>query len=155
MDHTFRVAVAAVVLLGLVVAAVARTTAGRVTEMAWLSPQLGDIVAFDPGPSLFPDLATVVDARLVQGGRCALDTEVLAAHGGSLVVVAKPADGLLIRAHWTGGPTAPGAADCGRDSELLLRPGAVRRLALAAGGFGVADKTPAFVASLCVMNEEP
>ena len=67
---------------------------------------------------------------------------------------ARRADGLL-RAHWAGGPTAAGAADCGRNAELLLRPSAIEQLAVAAGGFGVADKRMAFAAMFRSPNGMP
>ena len=66
-DHTLHAALAALVMLGLVVATVAGTAAGLVTEMQ-LSPRLGDIVAFDPGQPVALDLHAVVSARRVRGG---------------------------------------------------------------------------------------
>lgn len=142
-DHKLRAALAAFAMLGLVVATVAGTAAALATEMQ-LSPRLGDIVAFDPGWPAALDLHAVVSARRVRGGSCTLDTGFLSARAGSLIVEeARRADG-VVRAHWAGGPTAAGAADCGHDAELLLRPGAIDQLAVAAGGFGVADKRIAF-----------
>ncbi len=142
-DHTLRVALATLATLGLVVAAVAGTAAGLAAEMR-LSPRPGDIVAFDPGRAVPLDLHTAVSARRVRGGRCTLDTGFLAARAGSLIVEQTRQPDGLARAHWAGGPTAAGAADCGDDAELLLRPRAIEQLAMAAGGFGVTGKRIAF-----------
>lgn len=139
-DPTLRVALAT---LGLVLAAAAGTAVALAAEMQ-LSPRVGDIVAFNPGGALPLDLHTTVSARRVESGRCTLDTGFLSARAGSLIVEETRQAGGLVRAHWAGGPTAAGAADCGDDAELLLRPRAVEQLAVAAGGFGVADKRIAF-----------
>ena len=134
--HTLRAALAALGMVGLVVATVAGTAAGLASEMR-LSPGLGDIVAFDPGQPGALNVRAVVGARRVGGRSCVLDTTFLSARTGSLIVEGRDrADG-LVRAHWAGGPTAAGSASCGRNAELLLRPGAIDNLAVAAGGFGV------------------
>jgi hypothetical protein len=153
-DHTLHAALAALAMLGLIVATVAGTAAGLVTQLH-LSPRVGDIVAFDPGQPVALDLHAAVSARRVRGGSCTLDTGFLSARTGSLIVEqANRPDGLE-RVHWAGGPTAAGAASCGRDAELLLRPSAIEQLAVAAGGFGVADKRMALASMFHAPNGAP
>lgn len=125
------------VVLFLTVGAVAMLGLGK--ELAGTRPSLGDIVSFsnvspDRQPSLVLSAARPSTSKV---SFCALDTDVMAASGGSLFVEGRsrtPAGGF--RVHWAGGPTSAGAADCGSSSELLLSARQLEELAALAGGFG-------------------
>ncbi|MDE2006641.1 MAG: hypothetical protein KGI51_08760 [Rhodospirillales bacterium] len=107
-------------------------------------PGVGDIISFgEPRPVLAPRVDFAV-TRLTRAGaaRCRLDSAMLARAGGSLIVEAAAPDRMAgYRVHWAGGPTSAGAADCGRDVELLVGPTALGSLATAAGGFGVGQRS--------------
>jgi hypothetical protein len=140
-DGDVLVALAAV---GLLLATVAGATVGIVAQMARLSPEVGDIVAFDHArPVPDDDLRSVVSAFDDAGGACILDSAVMAQSGGSLVVEAKQPDGRF-RVHWAGGPTSRDSANCGRSANLILTMDDIEGIAVGAGGFGVGPKKLAF-----------
>lgn len=108
-------------------------------------PMVGDIVVFEPGG---PDrefwrvaaVATLVSATGT-GRTCVLNSSVMAATGGSLVVEARlPGESPRFRLRWAGPRTDDGVRDCGRMAELLVGRVDLRKLATAAGGFGVGRK---------------
>lgn len=107
-------------------------------------PGVGDIINFGgPRPTLAPRVRFAVD-RLTPGGteRCRLDLAMLARAGGSLIVeTAAPGQRDGYRVHWAGGPTSAGAADCGREANLVISGSALGSLATAAGGFGVGHRS--------------
>ncbi len=108
-------------------------------ELAATEPSLGDIVSFSSvSPNRNPPLVLSAVRPGANDRRiCALDTDVMAASGGSLFVEGQsraPAKGF--RVHWAGGPTSAGADDCGANSELVLSAHQLQELAAAAGGFG-------------------
>jgi hypothetical protein len=117
-----------------------------VLQLDAFQPQIGDIVAMKPG-SQNTDVwqmtipATMVSARGAPMADCALDPNVMADKGGSLVVEATVDKPLLrYRIHWEGGETAGTAHDCGASATVLVTRTDLQRLANAAGGFGVGDK---------------
>jgi hypothetical protein len=108
-------------------------------ELAATEPGLGDIVSFsNVSPNRNPPLVLSAVRPGANDRRiCALDTDVMAASGGSLFVEGRsraPTGGF--RVHWAGGPTSAGADDCGANSELVLSTHQLQELAAAAGGFG-------------------
>ncbi len=102
------------------------------------APAVGDIVALNPRTALSDPLQVSFEAvRLDRPATCLLQTEVMAAAGGSLVVEAmRP--GPIYAVHWTGGPTSRGARDCGPAADLALTPRDIAHLAEIAGGRGAA-----------------
>jgi hypothetical protein len=117
-----------------------------VLQLDDLHPKVGDIVAFKPGsqdtgmwPLAIPAiLASVTGSPM---GECALDPNVMAEKGGSLVVEGlQEAASLLYRVHWAGSETVRTAGNCGESADLLISRTNLQRLANAAGGFGVGDK---------------
>ncbi len=117
-----------------------------VLQLDAFRPKVGDIVAFKPA-SEDTDMwqmsipATLVSAMGSPLADCALDPNVMADKGGSLVV-----EGLLdqsslqYRVHWAGSETARPTGNCGGSADLLVSRTDLQRLANAAGGFGVGDK---------------
>lgn len=118
-----------------------------VLQLDEFRPKVGDIVAFRPG-SQDTDMwqmtipAVRVSALGVGGAQCALDPNVMAEKGGSLVVEGRrEVPALQYRVHWAGSETtAQVASNCGDSADLLVSRTDLQRLANAAGGFGVGDK---------------
>jgi hypothetical protein len=116
-----------------------------VLQMDEFRPKVGDIVAFRPGSQDGDTWQMTVPAKMVDlTGRvdrsCTLDPNVMAAHGGSLVVEGRQDEpGTQYRIHWAGGQT-DNAADCGTGVDLQVSRMDLQRLANAAGGFGVGEK---------------
>jgi hypothetical protein len=117
-----------------------------VLQMDEFRPKVGDIVAFKPG-SQDTDIwemaipATVMSPLGSPVRDCALDPNVMAQEGGSLVVEGmQSTPSLAYRIHWAGSATASSASNCGNSADLLVSRTNLQRLANAAGGFGVGDK---------------
>lgn len=109
-------------------------------------PKVGDIVAFRPG-SQDTDMwqmripATLAPDSGAPGTVCALDPNVMATRGGSLVIESRQDEpALQYLVHWAGGATADAPENCGGAATLLVSRTDLQRLANAAGGFGVGDK---------------
>jgi len=123
--------VAPLVILGLLGAA----------DMLWREstrPIVGDMVVFAQSMRELELFRIRVPATLADGtGRaCALDSQVMARDGGSLLVLRRlPHEPSRYRAHWIGGPTAEVAASCGGDARLEIGRVELRKLATAMGGF--------------------
>ena len=117
-----------------------------VLELDEFRPKVGDIVAFRPSSQdadtwQMEILATVAPAVDPPTATCTLDPNVMAAHGGSLVVEGRQnAPVLQYQVHWSGTRTAKEKADCGSTADLLVSRTDLQRLANAAGGFGVGNK---------------
>ncbi len=130
-------------VLSLAVFLGALVTAMATAEVSRVPPAIGDIVAFRagvavPAPSRGRILATTVERPGVPTRACGLEPAIMADQGGSLVVEeARSVHGTVYIAHWAGGPTASGDADCGHSADLVLEDMAIIFLAQAAGGFGV------------------
>ena len=106
----------------------------------------GCLVAFKPG-SQDTDMwqmtipGTLVAAIGAPQASCALDPNVMAEKGGSLVVEGREdAPTVQYRVHWAGTQTARSAEDCGASADVLVSRTDLQRLANAAGGFGVGIK---------------
>jgi hypothetical protein len=117
-----------------------------VLQLDEFRPRVGDIVAFKPG-SQDTDIweMTIPARRLSETGaplaECALDPNVMAEKGGSLLVEGRQDEpSLQYHVHWAGTATANTAANCGASASLLVSRTDLQRLANAAGGFGVGDK---------------
>lgn len=117
-----------------------------VLQLDEFRPKVGDIVAFKPA-SQDTDMwqmtipATLVSAMGSPVAECALDPNVMADKGGSLIVEGRQDEpSVLYRVHWAGSETARPTGNCGNAAELLVSRTDLQRLANAAGGFGVGDK---------------
>lgn len=116
-----------------------------VLQLDEFRPKVGDIVAFRPGTEdadswqiAIP--ATELSATGTPTGTCTLDGNVIAKHGGSLVVEGRQdVPELKYRVHWAG-PQTDTSADCGAQADLQVSRTDLQRLANAAGGFGVGGK---------------
>ncbi len=103
-------------------------------------PTIGDIIALQPRTELADPLQITFEAVRLDGesgprATCLLQTDVMAAAGGSLVVEAmRP--GPTYAVHWAGGPTSLGARNCGHAADLALTPRDIAHLAETAGGLG-------------------
>ena len=115
-----------------------------VLQLDEFRPKIGDIVAFRAGSQDTDMWQMSVPATLVAGApgaACALDPNVIAQKGGSLIVEGRqdePSVRYLV--HWAGSGTASAPGDCGASANLLVSRTDLQRLANAAGGFGVGDK---------------
>lgn len=117
-----------------------------VLQLDEFRPKIGDIVAFAPG-SQDTDMwqmnipATMLSASGASLEACALDPNVMAETGGSLIVEGRQEEpSLQYRIHWAGSRTAKTDGNCGASASLLVSRTDLQRLANAAGGFGVGDK---------------
>ena len=115
-----------------------------VLQLDEFRPKVGDIVAFRAGSQDTDMWQMSVPATRVagaSGAACALDPNVIAQKGGSLIVEGRqeePSVGYLV--HWAGSETAAASGNCGASANLLVSRTDLQRLANAAGGFGVGDK---------------
>ena len=105
--------------------------------------RIGDIVAFNqPMPANSGAEVVVLRLEDAQPTRCVLDPAVLTGAGGSLVVEEQDwQDGRSYRVHWAGDRTAAGAENCGAAADLSINESDLNNLAIAAGGYGVTNKT--------------
>ena len=126
-----------VVMAGLI----AGLLAGGVAMMATattidLGPKVGDILVFRPGERVPTDweFAATTAAR---PATCSLRPNVMAAHGGSLVVEERFTKPRSFLVHWAGGATSTGPADCGESADLVMPGTDLQLLSNAVGGPGV------------------
>lgn len=117
-----------------------------VLQLDEFRPKVGDIVVFKPG-SEDADMwqmsipATLVSSTHAPAVECRLDPNVMATHGGSLVVEGRQDEpALSYRIHWAGLRTTGDSGNCGSTVDLAVSRTDLQRLANAAGGFGVGDK---------------
>lgn len=117
-----------------------------VLQLDEFRPRVGDIVVFKPGSQDTDMWQVTIPANRVSafgdvGPNCALDPNVMAENGGSLVVEgSQEAKPIRYRVHWAGERTAKTADSCGGSADLLVSRTDLQRLANAAGGFGIGDK---------------
>ena len=109
-------------------------------------PGLGDIVTFEPMTAGSDLWQVAIEAnRVLPAGspdvECALDPDIMAEKGGSLIVESRQDKPILLyRVHWAGSATARSRGDCGDSADLLVSRTDLQRLANAAGGFGTGGK---------------
>jgi hypothetical protein len=133
------------VLVAMAIMATGCLSTFLVLQLDEFRPKVGDIVAFKPGTQ-DTDMwqmkipATVVSATGSPTAACSLDPNVIAEHGGSLVVEGlQTQPSLRYRLHWAGAETAR-SDDCGASANIVVSRTDLQRLANAAGGFGVGNK---------------
>lgn len=123
-------------LLSLGALAIGLAMAAGVSSASGGDVKVGDIIAFQPDPSVWQPprhgIERIAVHRVGDFG-CVLDLGVLRRLGGSLVAEARiAAEGYSFRLHWAGARTAAGAADCGPSADLIMDRTDLRRLARAA-----------------------
>ena len=133
------------VILALVAGALLTVTTGlaAMMELEQFGPAVGGIIVFRPDAAATERWS--VNAAIAEPGRlggeanashCVLSPNVMAAHGGSLVVEARRLSRPPVyRVHWAGGHTDVGSGDCGTAADLVLERTELMRLANVAGGF--------------------
>jgi hypothetical protein len=110
-------------------------------------PVVGDMVVFMAGSHDREMFRIAVPAQRVEPGIengrvCVLNSNVMAAGGGSLIVERRLAtDPPLFHLHWAGGRTDDGPLDCGSAATVAVARIDLRKLATAAGGFGVGRRS--------------
>jgi hypothetical protein len=102
-----------------------------------LGPKVGDILVFRSGARVPADWEFAVIRSDPAAPSCSLRPDVMASHGGSLVVEERFAKPRSYRVHWAGGPTGAGAADCGESADLMVPGTDLQLLSNAVGGPGV------------------
>jgi len=106
-------------------------------------PIVGDMIVFQPdtpGREIFRVAVPAVRVNAAPGTptHCRLDSAVMAAFGGSLVVEQRlPTDPPWFRLSWLGPRTDENGRDCGSAAHVDVTRVDLRKLATAAGGFGV------------------
>lgn len=135
------------VILALAAGALLTVTTGlaAMVELEQFGPSVGGIIVFKPDVAAterWSVSATMVEAARLGlpgetgGRRCILSPNVMANHGGSLVVEARRLSRPPVyRVHWGGGHTDTGPSDCGTMADLVLERTELMRLANVAGGF--------------------
>jgi hypothetical protein len=99
--------------------------------MAAATPQVGDVLHISTAARAPGALLATVQARLVTGPwahpglACTLDESVMAVPGGTLTVLARRSDGVMLS--WAGGATA-NTASCPAPSQVLVSPSDYRAL---------------------------
>ena len=107
------------------------------TQIATITPQVGDLVVFAPDRPGLQEPVRLVAQRAGQAD-CMLDVAAMRESGGSLIVERRwPGKNPLYGVHWSGLRTSGDVSSCGADADLLLRGSDLRILATAVGGFGL------------------
>ena len=134
------------VVFALIVAIFGVTASLVVLRREAARPVVGDMVVFragtdDRGPWRVNAQVTRLAPSGEEAGVCVLNSTTMAAGGGSLLVEARlPSQTTPYRVHWAGKRTDTGTGDCGAAADLLMARVDLRKLATAAGGFGVRTK---------------
>lgn len=102
-----------------------------------LGPKVGDILVFRHGARVPTDWEFTVARSAPNAATCTLRPDVMAAHGGSLVVEERFTERRSFLVHWAGGSTSTGRADCGSSADLVVPGTDLQLLSNAAGGPGV------------------
>ncbi|HEY7578327.1 MAG TPA: hypothetical protein VH855_12085 [Acetobacteraceae bacterium] len=129
-----RTAIMASLVAGLLAGGVAMVAAATTLD---LGPKVGDILVFRHGARVPADWAFAVTRSAPNAAACSLRPDVMAAHGGSLVVEERFTNPRGFRVHWAGGPTSVGTADCGVSADLLVSGTDLQLLSNVVGGPGV------------------
>lgn len=120
-------------------------SAGVMLRREVTRPMVGDIVAFRPTAPDRDFWRVSVPALLLRDGAearpCTLHSPTMARTGGTMVVIARmPTDPPRLVLDWVGDRTAEDAADCGGEGALVVNRVDLRKLATAAGGFGLKQR---------------
>jgi hypothetical protein len=126
--------VLAALIAGLLAGGVAMVAAATTFD---LGPKVGDILVFRPGARMPADWEFAVTGSAQDARTCSLRPDVMAAHGGSLVVEERFTKPHSFLVHWAGGPTSSGSTDCGTHADLVVAGTDLRLLSNAVGGPGV------------------
>ncbi|HYZ21220.1 MAG TPA: hypothetical protein VE690_03585, partial [Rhodopila sp.] len=94
------------------------------------SPNIGDIVAFTPTPTLSPSTAARLRVQRTDRQACVLDLATLHSLGGSLLVESRLGGRFVV--HWAGPHTSTDTADCGSAADLMLDRAQIEMLNAAA-----------------------
>ena len=113
-----------------------------VTNLESLRPKVGDMVVFHPSTQEQDVWQIQVPTyRPSSTGQttCIMDPAVIVRQGGSLVIEARDdaTPSAQYRLHWAGAHSANGAGDCAGSADIAVSSTDLRKLANAAGGFGV------------------
>jgi hypothetical protein len=109
-----------------------------------LEPKIGDIITFKHARAIAIVSQERILARRADNPsvtHCTLDTRVMRASGGSIVIEAfqlRPEP--IYRVHWAGFHTSSGDADCGAVANLMLSRVQVADLISAAGGLAITSR---------------
>ena len=133
-----RTAVLAALIAGLLAGGVAMVATATTID---LGPKVGDILVFRPGARMPADWAFAATRAAPETTTCTLRPDVMAGHGGSLVVEERFTKPRSFLVHWAGGSTSLGSTDCGVSAELVLPSADLQLLSNAAGGPGVEPST--------------
>jgi hypothetical protein len=133
-----KTAVLAALIAGLLAGGVAMVAAATTFD---LGPKVGDILVFRQGARVPADWEFAVTSSAAEKTECSLRPDVMAAHGGSLVVEERFTKPRSFLVHWAGGPTSGGSTDCGDSADLVVTGADLRLLSNAVGGPGVERST--------------
>ncbi|GEM_PF-1503016 len=134
------------VVLGLIVAVIGVAASMIVLRREAARPVVGDMVVFragvdDRGPWRVHAMVTRIGPSGEPAGVCVLNSSAMAAGGGRILIEARlPSEAMPYRVHWAGKHTDTDGRDCGATADLLIARVDLRKLATAAGGFGVKTK---------------
>jgi hypothetical protein len=111
-----------------------------ITAITKAAPQSGDIISFQTGMTDQAAGARILVRRVADGDECMLDLGLLRQAGGSFVVESESAPAAeAFTVQWAGRQTAD-VDDCGDSASLIVAAADLDQIAVAAGGYGVADK---------------
>ncbi|MGE0221774.1 MAG: hypothetical protein AB7F35_01620 [Acetobacteraceae bacterium] len=133
----------ALVMLVGVVGLLGATASAIALKREAMRPMVGDMIVFRPGvversPWRINVTAWRVDPAGQSLGTCTLSSSVMASGGGSLVVeVRLSTQSGRYLVHWAGARTDADERDCGPAADLMMSRVDIRKLATAAGGFGL------------------
>ena len=129
-----RTAIMAGLIAGLLASGVAMVATATTLD---LGPKVGDILVFRHGARLPADWEFAVADSAAGTATCSLRPDIMAAHGGSLVVEERFTGPRSFLVHWAGGSTSTGSTDCGASADLVVRGIDLQLLSNAVGGPGV------------------
>ena len=116
-----------------------------IVGLAYITPHVGDIVAFRPTQTAPFEAARLIVHRPDQLG-CVLDLNVLRRSGGSLVIETQTdTPGRTFRVHWAGPRTSDEPSNCGKEADLVVDRLDLDILSMSAGGYGVSPKPTPFI----------
>jgi hypothetical protein len=129
-----RTAITASLIAGLLAGSVGMVATATTLD---LGPKVGDILVFRHGARVPADWEFAAANSAPGTAACSLRPDVMAGHGGSLVVEERFTRPRRFRVHWAGGPTSTGNTDCGATADLTVSGTDLQLLSNAVGGPGV------------------